>query len=74
MKADTRLTIMKPLGAKWITSAYDYLRSESGIVRGGFIQAGIVQGLDEDETEDQAESDEDPFQDLTSCMPCNVSS
>ena len=64
VKVDTRLTIMKPLGAKQITSAYDYLRSESGIVRGGFIEAGIVQALDEDETEDQAESDEDPFQDL----------
>ena len=54
VKVDTRLTIMKPLGAKWLTSAYDYLRSESGIVRGGFIEAGIVQALDEDETEDQA--------------------
>ena len=68
VKVDTRLTIMKPFGAKWITSAYDYLRSESGIVRGGFIEAGIVQALDEDETEDQAESDEDPFQDLD-CLP-----
>ena len=40
------------------------LRSESGMVRGGFIEAGIVETLDQDETEDQAESDEDPFQDL----------
>ena len=55
---------MKPLSAKWITSAYNYLRSESGMVRGGFIEAGIVEALDQDETEDQAESGEDPFQDL----------
>ena len=42
MKVDMRLSIMKPLGAKWITSAYDYLRSESGIVRGGFIEAELL--------------------------------
>ena len=42
----------------------DYLRSESGMVCGGFIEAGIVEALDQDETEDQAESNEDPFQDL----------
>ena len=29
----------------------------------GFIEAGIVEALDQDEAEDQAESDEDPFQD-----------
>ena len=34
------------------------------MVRGGFIEAGIVEALDQDETEDQAESDKDPFQDL----------
>ena len=55
---------MKPLGAKWITSAYDYRGSESGIVHGGFVEAGIVQALDQDEAEDHLESDEDPFQDL----------
>ena len=63
VKVDTRLLIMKPLSARWITSAYDYLRSHSGIVHGGFIEAGIVEALDQDETEDQAESDEDIFQD-----------
>ena len=52
---------MKPLSAKLITSAYDNLPLESGIVRGGFIEAGFVEALDQDE---QAESDEDPFQDL----------
>ena len=65
---DTKLTIMKPLGVKWITSAYDYIRSQSGIVNGGFVEAGIVETLaaddpaDED-TEDQ-NVDEDPFKDL----------
>ena len=40
------------------------VRKEFGMVRGGFIEAGIVEALDQDETEDQAESDEDTFQDL----------
>ena len=58
--------IMKPLGTRWITSAYDYLRSQTGIVRGGFSAAGIVEILESDEVEDidAADSDEDPFQDL----------
>ena len=30
----------------------------------GFIEEGVVEALDQGETEDQAESDEDPFQDL----------
>ena len=38
--------VMKPLSARWITSAYDYLRSDSGIVLGGFLEAGIVEALD----------------------------
>ena len=62
VKIDTRLSIMKPLSAKWIISAYDYLRSESRIVRGGFVEAGIVEALEQDKTEDHM--DEDPFQDL----------
>ena len=32
----------------------------------GFIEEGVVEALDQGETEDQAESDEDPFQDLNS--------
>ena len=63
IKVDTKLSIMKPLGARWITSAYDYLRSQSDIIHGGFSAAGIVEvlGVDGDDTDD---SDEDPFQDL----------
>ena len=66
IKVDTKLSIMKPLGTRWITSAYDYLRSRTGIVRGGFSAAGIVEILESDEVEDidSANSNEDPFQDL----------
>ena len=42
--------------------SYDYLRSDSGIVRGGFLEAGIVEALDQAEAEKH--SDDDPFDDL----------
>ena len=64
IKVDTRLSVMKPLGARWITSACDYIRSESGIVRGGFLEAGIVDALDQDEANSEEHSDDDPFEDL----------
>lgn len=54
---------MKPLGARWIISAYDYIRSESGIVCGGLLEAGIVDALDQDEANSEEHSD-DPFEDL----------
>ena len=53
---------MKPLSAKWITAAYDHLRSDSAFIRGGFVEAGIVEALEETETEEH--SDDDPFADL----------
>ena len=63
---DTKLSIIKSVGTMWITSAYDYLRSQTGIVHGGFSAAGIVEILESDKVEDidAANSDEDPFQDL----------
>ena len=51
---------MKPLGAKWITSAYDYLRRETSIIHSGFVKAGIVAAI-ENET---LEAEDDPFEDL----------
>ena len=50
---------MKPLGAKWITSAYDYLRRETSIIHRGFVKAGIVAAI---ETE-TLEAEDDPFED-----------
>ena len=29
---DTKLCVMKPLGSKWLLSAYDYIRSQSDII------------------------------------------
>ena len=63
IKVDTKLSIMKPLGVKWITSAFDYIKSQSGIIYGGFMKAGIVEALQIDENED-TENLQDPFTDL----------
>ena len=62
VKVDTRLSVMKPLSAKWITAAYDHLRSDSGFVHSGFVEAGIVEALEEAETKEHL--DNDPFADL----------
>ena len=42
IKVGMKLSMMKPLSARWIMSAYDYLRTEAGIVRGGFVEARIL--------------------------------
>ena len=33
---DLRLTIVKPLGARWIIDMYGYLKSNPDIIRNGF--------------------------------------
>ena len=43
VKMDTRLSVIKPLSARWITSVYDYIRKESGIIHSGFVEAGSSQ-------------------------------
>ena len=62
IKVDTKLTVVKPLSARWIISAYDCVRSQSWIIYSGFVEAGIVAALESDD-KDEIE-DEDPFQDL----------
>ena len=62
MKVDLQLTVMKPLSTKWIISAFDYLRQDSGIVRSGFIEARILEALNESEVEDCG-SESDLFED-----------
>ena len=53
---------MKPLSAKWIISAYDYLRTEAGIVHGWFVEAGICEAIDEEES--NCDLEDDPFADV----------
>ena len=50
---------MKPLSARWIISAYDYLRIEAGIVHGEFVEAGICEEVDEADSD--SDSEDDPF-------------
>ena len=40
-----RMSIMKPLGAQWLVSLYDYLNSNRSIVINGFKAAGILDVL-----------------------------
>ena len=43
---DLRLSVVKPLGANWMVSLYDYLKAKLDIVCNGFKEAGIVNCLD----------------------------
>jgi len=40
---DLRLTTIKPLGAQWMTNAFDYIKSKPDIIKNGFSSAGISQ-------------------------------
>ena len=42
---DLRLSVVKPLGATWMVSLYDYLKSKPETVQNGFKEAGIVDCL-----------------------------
>ena len=39
---DLRLSVMKPLGAKWLIELYDYLKSKPDTIKNGFKEAGIL--------------------------------
>lgn len=42
---DQRMSIMKPLGAAWLVSLFDYLKRNSSILKNGFKAAGITDCL-----------------------------
>ena len=44
-------SIIKAVSAKWLTSAFDYIRSHPNIIINGFVKAGIL-----DSSSGQAES------------------
>ena len=69
VKVDMRLSILKEMQAKWIVSAFDYLRSHPEIGINGFKTAGIVKAIEEPESlvlSNDKEEDEDPFADSDS--------
>ena len=38
---DLRLSVMKPLGAKWLVELHDYMKGKPDIIKNGFKEAGI---------------------------------
>ena len=57
---DMKLTVMKPLSAEWIISAYDYLIELRLEMCMWFVEAGICEAVDEAESD----SEDDPFADI----------
>ena len=45
VKINTRLSVLKEIGAKWLTSAFDYIKSHTDIIVNGFVKAGITDPL-----------------------------
>ena len=39
---DLKMSIMKPLGARWLVSLHDYLQENDSIMKNGFKAAGVV--------------------------------
>ena len=39
---DLRMSIMKPLGARWLISLFDYLKGQPSIIENGFKAAGML--------------------------------
>ena len=40
---DLKLSVVKPLGAAWMKSAYDYVKCKPDIIQNGFKGAGILE-------------------------------
>ena len=40
-----KLSIMKPIGAKWMIQLFDYFKTKPEIIKNGFKEAGIMQIL-----------------------------
>ena len=55
IEVDMKLSVMKPLSARWIISAYDYLGNKSGIVRGRFVEAGSCEAVDKPESDSESD-------------------
>lgn len=46
IKVDVRLSVVKPLHAKWITKYYDYARNHPEIIINGWKKSGITENLE----------------------------
>ena len=57
VKVDMRISVLKPLHAKWITSFYDKMQSRSDIIINGWKRSGITDFIQCDVSKKK----EDPF-------------
>ena len=62
--ADTRLSKMKPIHARWVISLYDKLRDSEQVLENGFRATAITEALDPQKDF----GDEDPFKYLSCAM------
>ena len=42
---DTKMSVMKPIGANWLKSLYAYLKENQTLAKNGFRAAGIIDVL-----------------------------
>ena len=47
IKVDVRISVVKPLHAKWIVKFYDSVRSKPELVKNGWQKAGIAEKINE---------------------------
>ena len=53
---DLRISVLKPLHAKWVVQFYDYMRSNKDIILKGWRRSGVSAALEEPQRK------EDPFE------------
>ena len=55
---NTKLSVMKPIHARWLVGLYNHLQNKPEVIRKGFEMAGIVEAVTREL------EPEDPFEDL----------
>ena len=60
ISVDTKLSVIKPLHARWLISLYDNLRNKENMINKAFEMSSISEALDDDFVLEE----EDPFHDL----------
>lgn len=47
VQVNMTMSVLKEASTTWISGLYDYLRSQPGIIKNGFVKAGIEEALAE---------------------------
>ena len=56
VSVDLKISILKPIHAKWVTQYYDHIRTDEDIVKNGWRRSGITKEINENIRK------EDPFE------------